>query len=191
MPTERISRPDRPTAASLTGGRRRLLLLLPLLTALLLQGCGFKLRTPASYRLPASISPLLITGLKRNDVLLARLESDLQAAGVALAQDQKKAASVLSFSPYRGGRRVTALDERGKAAEYEIREAITFALAARNGEVLVPKQEVSALRTYTDTRDRVLGKEGEALSLRAVLREDLAEQVMRRLVSQLAPAGKP
>jgi outer membrane lipopolysaccharide assembly protein LptE/RlpB len=166
--------------------RPRYILLPTLLSlALLLQGCGFKLRTPPSYDLTSSVSPMFIKGLARNDVLKTTLEEELNAAGVEITKDPKAATTTLSLSNHRSGRRITALDERGKAAEYELQEAITFTLISNAGVQMVPKQKVTALRTYTDTRNQVLGKEGEAVSLRVILRQDLAGQILRRLGTQL------
>lgn len=162
---------------------------LPLLTllslAVLLQGCGFNLRTSASYELPPSISPIFIQGLERNNAIKRNLKADLRSAGIEITQDPKAATAILILSKHKSGRRITALDERGKAAEFELREAVTFRLFSNAGAQMVPKQEVHALRTYTDIRNQVLGKEGEAVSLRVILSEDLAGQILRRLATQL------
>jgi LPS-assembly lipoprotein len=150
---------------------------------LVVQGCGFELR--GIHSLPASISPLYIEGVKRNNELTEALTSQLNSAGVVVTQERKAASAILRLSDYNSERRVVALNKKGKVAEYELHEGLRFALLDRSGAELISSQQVNILQSYVNPEDRVLGKQLEEDSLRQDMRRDLAGQIIRRLETQL------
>jgi len=154
-----------------------------LLLALIIEGCGFKLR--GVYSLPDSISPIYIEGVSREHEMADALTSQLKSSGILVSNERKEANAILSVSHYRSDRRVVALDKSGKVAEYELHEALRFQLVDGSGTELVSSQQVNLLQSYSNPEERVLGKKLEEESLRRDMRRDLASQIMRRLEAQL------
>ncbi len=154
-----------------------------LLLVLVTEGCGFKLR--GIHSLPASISPLFIEGVSREHELTNALTSQLKSAGILIIDERKEANAILRLSDYSSDRRVVALNKSGKVAEYELHEALRFELVDGSGTELVSSQQVSLLQSYVNPEDRVLGKQLEEDFLRRDMRRDLADQIIRRLETQL------
>jgi len=84
----------------------------------LLGGCGFHLRGEDSLKLPASLSPMRITGLSTSDPLYGALRGALAEAGVGTTDSDAAAQSFLVLSGREDRRRVLALNEAGKAIEF-------------------------------------------------------------------------
>jgi LPS-assembly lipoprotein len=164
-------------------GKKIFSLALLLLTASLLQGCGFQLR--GSVTLPSTIGPVYIQGLGEYDELRRELAQMFTFSDIPVAAKPQGAGSTLRIDSRARDRRVLSVDGSGKAAEYELHEGARFALVAADGTTLVERQTVSAITTYLNSETQVLGKQQEEGTLRKDLQRDLASQIMRRLQAQL------
>jgi LPS-assembly lipoprotein len=157
--------------------------LLLLALALLLQGCGFKLREAS--RLPSSISPVYIQGLGEFDALRLELVQQINLGGVQVTDDREAAGSRLQVSQHRSDKRTLAVDSSGKVIEYELHEQASFRLLDPAGLELATPQRASVLRTQLDSGTRVLARQNEEQMLRQEMRKELAGQMIRRLQSSL------
>lgn len=164
-------------------GKKFISVALLLLTASLLQGCGFQLR--GSVALPASIGPVYIQGLGEYDELRRELAQIFTFSDITVLKEPKGAASTLRIDNRSTDRRVLSVDGNGNVAEYELHEGARFSLVATDGSALVKPQVVSAITTYLNAETQVLGKQQEEGTLRKDLQRDLASQIMRRLQAQL------
>ena len=131
---------------------------------LALNGCGFHLR--GDYALPERVSPLRISGMSRFSEFHRRLAQRLEASGVSVAGD------------YGGDQFVTALDDDGKAAEYELSRAVSFSLRdAATRELLIPWRRLEDRRLYSFVPDSGFGK--------AMEREEIIDQLDRAMVENI------
>lgn len=154
---------------------------LMLLSMSLLGGCGFHLRGEDSLKLPASLSPMRITGLSTSDPLYGALRGALAEAGVGTTDSDAAAQSFLVLSGREDRRRVLALNEAGKAIEFEMVEAVTFSLLDRERNVLLANYRIVNENSYTDPTGDPLGKAGEQTLLRNSARQETVRQIMARL----------
>ncbi len=139
--------------------------------AALLTGCGFHLRGAQDVRLQPELSPMLISGIGTADPLYAALAAALAEGGVTVTKQAGEANSFLLLS----------VNAKGQAIEYDVVEGVTFELRDRNRETLVEEQRIEVDRTYTDPAGDPLALAGERVLLREQARQDLVQQIVRRL----------
>ena len=150
---------------------------------LLLSGCGFHLR--GDHALPERISPVQITGIDRFSDFHRRLRHALMDNGIAVA-DGPEAETRLALRGYRSRQFVTALDERGKAAEYEISRAVTFVLTEKaGGRVLVPEREFERRGLYAEEPLTGFGIILEREEIIAQLEEQLVDDILTAISLKL------
>ncbi|HPE79789.1 MAG: hypothetical protein H6961_05350 [Chromatiaceae bacterium] len=156
--------------------------LLLLLATLGLTACGFQPRGQA-VMLSGVPSPLHIAGLTPYSPLQRELANQLEASGASLSETAAGAAAVLRISDWRSGSRVLSVNSRNKAVEYELEESATFALRTADGREPVAPQTVRTLRILFQPEDAVLGSSREAELLRADMRRQLVDSIVRRLAA--------
>ncbi len=156
-------------------------LILLLVVAVSLAGCGFHLRGEESLKLSASLSPMRITGLASGDPLYRELRGALAEAGVSVTDSDAAAQTFLVLRGRENRRRVLALNEAGKAIEYEMVEAVTFSLLDRERNVLLADYRVANENSYADPTGDPLGKAAEQTLLRNSARQETVRQIMARL----------
>ncbi|MCU0767372.1 MAG: LPS assembly lipoprotein LptE [Gammaproteobacteria bacterium] len=149
--------------------------------AALLTGCGFHLRGAQDVRLQPELSPMLISGIGTADPLYAALAAALAEGGVTVTKQAGEANSFLLLSARENRRRVVSVNAKGQAIEYDVVEGVTFELRDRNRETLVEEQRIEVDRTYTDPAGDPLALAGERVLLREQARQDLVQQIVRRL----------
>jgi outer membrane lipopolysaccharide assembly protein LptE/RlpB len=156
-------------------------LILLLVVAAWLAGCGFQLRSAESLRLPTRLSPMHLSGTAATDPLGAELVAALSEAGVTITSSRETAQSFLVLSGRDNRRRVLAVNAQGRAIEYEMVDAVTFELLDRERNVLLPAFRVVNESSYSDPTGDPLGKAGEQVLLRDTARRDTVQQIMARL----------
>ncbi len=154
-----------------------------LLTLLFLHGCGFHLRQGAE--LPASISPVIINGLKTYSGLGQELSHRLKSNTVQVTEERKEANTMLRISSYRKKSRTLSVDGSGKVAQTELRHTLSFDLLDASGETLVPKQDIKVVRNYINTEEQKLGKTTEARQLTEGIQQELARIITLRIQAHL------
>lgn len=158
-------------------------LLLLLLLAAQLAGCGFQPRGAAMSRLGDLPQPLHIAGLARFSDLYRELDRQLAAAGVEMTGGPAGSGSTLVVSRWDQGSRVLSVDSRNKAVEYEIDELVTFALRSAAGEELLPARTERVIRIQYRPPTSVLGASRESELLREDMRRELVGRILRRLAA--------
>lgn len=164
--------------------RRRFLVFASLTAALQIGGCGFHLR--GDHALPARISPVLVQGIDRFSSFYRKLADALDASGVAVTADAGAAATVLQLQGFKGDQFVTAVDDQGKASEYDLILASGFMLRDRvSGVELVPLQGVEARRLFTQQGGTGFGKTLEREEIVTQLEEQMADDIVRAISARL------
>lgn len=171
-----------PESPAVCGGRGSPLRLpvIALLAALLV-ACGFQLR--GSYDIPADLQPLRVdAGGEFGDAL----ERVLRTGGVELTRERDQAAATLRVTDRSEERRVLAIREDGRVDEYELVYRVTWHLAPSGGggdpaDHLIAATRYSGERSYIFDPGSRLAADDEEEVLREILREDLADRILRRL----------
>ncbi|PPE69657.1 hypothetical protein IS481_01745 [Caldimonas thermodepolymerans] len=154
-------------------------LLLGTLPALLLAGCGFRLR--GDYRFAFQTIKL---GFAQRSEIGDELRRQLAAApDVRVVESAKDAQVVLEVLEDRVSRSASASTAAGQVREITLRTRLRFRLLTAAGRELIPETELvlSQLLSYNETD--ALGKESEEAELVRDMRRDIVAQVMRRLAA--------
>ena len=152
------------------------LLLVILLSASFLTGCGFKLR--GSIDLPDSIRSVSISSpdVKLRDLLADRLESN----NVTVVRDGVGTAHV-SIDSAEIFREVTTIDDRGKSTGYNLILRATYRVLDGNGKELVKPSNATARRDYNYDPDQLLSATREEELLHDEMREEVASSILRKM----------
>ncbi|MEJ2308379.1 MAG: LPS assembly lipoprotein LptE [Gammaproteobacteria bacterium] len=153
-------------------------LLILLLLASLLAGCGFQLRSSDALMAHA---PLYIAGLARYDTLRQSLEDTLTASHVALVPSKEMAKSIMKIRDQGERQQIITVDSRGKATEYMLIRTVGVSLVTPDGSVLVPEHTVSVRRTWTEAGKTGLAGSREARELRLRMLRELSMSILRAL----------
>lgn len=170
--------------------RRTLALLGP--AALLLAGCGFALRKAPRYafrsiylQLPesSSLGPLLIRALRFNP--------ELQV--LTTAAERASADVILDVRSEQREKVVAGLNAAGQVREFVLRLRLRFRLITPAGRELIPETELLLQREVGFAETAALAKEEEEALLNRDMRNDMVQQLMRRLaaVTSLSAGAMP
>lgn len=160
-----------------TPSRRRLLLAGGGLTALLVSGCGFRLRGPQAL----DFATVYINTPPETE-LGAQLRRLIATSGTTtVTEDAEQAEARLQILGNDRGREILSLTGAGKVREYQLTQSLRFQLLGQGGKVLIPPTSLLARREYTFDDSQILGKEQEENLLYRDMQNDLVQQLMRRL----------
>lgn len=177
-------------------------LVLILMLAGLLAGCGFKLRGSADlpgYKLPFTTINL---GLDSTSEFHAQLKRTIEASspGTRVVADAREAEAVLAVIVDRSEKNILSLTAAGRAREYQLIRTFSFRVhgqaptpttpAAKYSDTPVvgpteylPPSTITLRRDITFSDDLVLSKESEEVLLWRDIQGDLVQQLMRRLAA--------
>lgn len=159
--------------------RRRLLLAGGGLTALLLSGCGFRLRGPQAL----DFATVHINTPPETE-LGAHLRRLIATSGTTtVTEDAAQAEARLHILGNNRGREILSLTGAGKVREYQLTQTLRFQLLDKAGKPLIPPTSLAARREYTFDDSQALGKEQEEALLYRDMQADLVQQMMRRLAA--------
>ena len=156
------------------------MMLAVLATTAIVTSCGWQLR--GSYDFPPALVPIAV-----GDGDLADELSDTLRPGGVLARDaEAPAASRIEVLEESFNRRVLAVDQNGRAEEYELLYDVTWQLvAAGTGDnaqrILIAPQTARASRTYDYDSGAILSANQQEEALREDMRDDVAQRILFRL----------
>ena len=162
--------------------RRTLLALLPA-PALLLAGCGFKLRGVQQF----SFRTLYIAAPDTSP-LARELRRTLQGAAdtVQVLTDpaqKAQAEAILEVLAEQRERSVVGLNASGQVRELQLRLRVRFRVVTPNGEERIPETELLQQRDISYNETIALAKEAEEALLYRNMQTDLVQQLLRRLAA--------
>ena len=151
--------------------------------ALLLGGCGYKLR--GFGELPTAMAVTYIdSGRPQNarpSRLAAALRSALRANGIVVTEDPDAAGATLKILSENLRRRTVSASAGDEVREWTLRYDVDFAVTQADGTQLLPRESTSVVRDIIYSETQVLGREsGEEQAIQE-MRFDLASAIIRRL----------
>jgi len=158
--------------------------LLVVLVAALLAGCGFQLR---GTDLRSSVTRAYVEAAPRHGYE-APLRLALERAGVELLDVQAEDALVVELFDERRSRRSVSVSGSAVAAEFEVLMGVRYGVRDGAGRQLIEPQWLERERVYRADRDNILGSSEERALLEREMRDDLIQQIIRSL-DALAGAG--
>lgn len=148
-----------------------------LVAALLLSGCGYRLR--GDIALPRDVRTVHV---RAPAALGQDIRTLLESGGVALTPNRAEADASISVSDERYDKRVLSVDPTtGKEREFELAYTVSFVVTRRDGTKVIADGRVNLLRDFIFDPDEVLGKSREEDVLREEMRRDVAQQMMRQV----------
>ncbi len=148
----------------------------------LLSACGFHLRGPVE--LSAEITPIFIEQSGGDNVLNRELRKLLSQSGKEhLTQIKNEAKAVLDIVSAKQKKRVVAVDNRGRARQYDLSYVLRYRLTGKNIPQ-VDNDNVSVLnlrRSLNFDPDNVLAISHEVENLYDDMRKDSARLILQRL----------
>jgi LPS-assembly lipoprotein len=147
-----------------------------------LAGCGFALRTPPNYafRTVYLIAPEaggVRTALRR------ALEQNAQVRVLAESADRAGADVLLEVPGESREKVVSGRNVAGQVREFVLRTRLRFRLRTPSGLELLPMTELLAEREIGFAEQAALAKEEEEALLYRDMRQDLVQQMLRRLAA--------
>jgi len=153
-----------------------------LLSALVVQACGFHLR--GTFNLPPSMKTVYV---KSEDAALGvQVEQLLKQSGSSVIDESGTNAAIVKITNVNYERDVSTVDTRGKVTGYLLVLTASYSANDAAGKRLLREQRVRVQRDYRFDPEQVLVKEGEEEFLRQDMRSDAAQQIVR----QIAAAGR-
>ena len=146
--------------------------------ALLLGGCGFKLRQPAKL----SFASIALTGCGRRSTLAEELRRQL-AQQVQVLESPDKADVVLEVLDDQREKSVVASTAAAQVRELQLRLKFSFRARAPGGRELIPRVDLLVKRDLSYSETAALAKEAEEAELFREMQTDVVAQVLRRLAA--------
>lgn len=151
-------------------------------TASLLTACGFELR-----KAPDMAFSTLYTNIPDNSIFGQQLKRSLKANNqleiITDTRDIERAQVILELLEEAQEKVILSKSSTGTVREYVLRFRIRFKLRTRDGFELIPDSELVQEREISFSETAALSKASEEQLLYQDLRNDLVQQVLRRLAS--------
>ncbi|MFV8819506.1 LPS assembly lipoprotein LptE [Haliea sp. E17] len=153
-----------------------------LFLTLFLGACGFHLRGTGEGITVADEwrSMYLDTG-NPNSEFSREIRARFAANGIVWADKREDANYTLILGPERFSQKNLSLNAEARAAEFELTLASTFSVRDDKGKQVMPNANASVLKQMENDPRNVVGKAEEIRILRAEMRTELAQQIMRRI----------
>lgn len=154
-------------------------IVLALLTAIVLTGCGFHLRGSTSAQLPYKSVHIALPENAELGLWLGRyIES---SGGTRLVKKPDEAEATLQQLYDNRQQTILSVNAQGQVREYRLQVTYGFRVVDARNRVLVPPNEITVSRDMTYDASAVLAKEQEAALLWRDINFDVVAQIMRRL----------
>ncbi|MBT9522009.1 MAG: hypothetical protein IV101_14085 [Dechloromonas sp.] len=159
--------------------RSPLRLLLALIIAAALTGCGFHLRGVGSGNLPYKTMYIALPDTADVNIWLQRY---IKASGsTEIVEDAKAADAIFQQLGDNRLKTILSVNAQGRVREYRLQLTYTFRIVNQKGQVLVPANEVALTRDISFDDSNILAKDIEEGLLWRDMNNDLVNQIMRRL----------
>ena len=170
---------------SSSGLLSRVRVLFAVCLVLTLSACGFHLRgSNGSFMLPFATMNI---GLPDTSPLAIDLKRYIRAVGSTEIVDTREAADatleVLADPEKTRTKSILSLNSNGRVREYQLGYSIQFRVVDKAGNVLLGLTTIALNRPITFNESQVLAKETEEAQLYRDMRNDLVQQIMRRLAA--------
>ncbi len=163
----------------LNGYKKQLIVLSMLLSTMLLNACGFKLR--GDYLLAPQLQTLYVSSVDTHGELTRLVKKHLQVNHVKILNRPQSKTPELRILADKLDRRTLSVFDNGQVAEYEIIYTVNYQLSLPNKEAL--KFSFELTRDYQDDPDNALAKSRELSLMLSEMRRQAADRILRNMAS--------
>ena len=147
--------------------------------AVMLNGCGWRLR--GSMGMEMSLPPIYLEIQNGSPELRNELPLTFNSAGVKLAKERADAPLILVIQNETQQRRVLAVGSAGKVSEYELQYQLKFSVVDQTGKDVMAADTITQQREYSFNEEEVLAKGEEEQQLFSFMRSMAIQTLLRRL----------
>jgi LPS-assembly lipoprotein len=152
-----------------------------LATALLLSACGFQLRGTGDVAVSDEWRSMYLVTNNPNSEFSREVKARFAANGVEWKDDKKAANYAVVLGPERFSQRNLSLNSEARAAEFELTMRSTFSVNDGAGGQVMEATTSSVVKQMENDPRNVVGKAEEIRILKAEMRGELAQQILRRI----------
>jgi LPS-assembly lipoprotein len=152
--------------------------LLLLLVAVVVAACGFHLQPEAE--LPAEMERVRLEIQNPYSTFARRMRILLEQGGVSVVEDES-ATAILRIPRNQVRKEILTIGDNARVREYRLRHTVEFSLLDRDGDIVVPEQQLEQSRVLSFDEQDILGAAQEDEQLRREMADTLARLVLRRL----------
>lgn len=151
-------------------------------TALLLSGCGFKLRGAPDFAFQSLYVNAGETSPFGNEIR-RNLASVAALTLVTDAREQASAQAILDILYEAREKTVVGVNTSGQVREFQLRTRLRFRLRTPQGKELIEPTELLLHRDISFNESAVLAKEAEEGLMYRDMQSDIVQQIIRRLAA--------
>jgi len=145
---------------------------------LLLAACGFQLRGQG----PGGAFPYAQAQVAGDGPVAEQLRQNLRLLdSVQLVSAAQSGVARIDLLGERRERKVGALDNDGRVAEYRLFYILSYRVATPDGEELINTSELRQFRDYTYDENNALGNDAQEQMLLRDMQQAMAQQILRRV----------
>lgn len=146
--------------------------------AVALAGCGFHLRGSGE----SSQLPFRAMYVEGGSPVAEQLKRHVRLSpGTRLTDTPAEAEAVIAIESDNSEKVIRSLSAAGKVLEYELRHSVSYSLRGPGGMSLLPVADIQSKRYLTYSDAELYGKGAEEELLIKDMRNDLAQQIVRRI----------
>lgn len=144
----------------------------------LLSACGWHLR--GSMSMPLDLDTVFVTAEDSHGALITDLKRTLASNNVTTTGQSADAQYSIMLSNEKNDRRTVSVGNDALAAEYELNMSVDYHITNQAGEE-VASNNATTYRSYTFNQDAVVAKAEEERLIQQEMRNNLVQQILRRL----------
>ena len=145
-----------------------------------LNACGFQLRGTTGTSVPEAWRKMHLITTNPNSELSREVQSTFTANGVEWV-DKEEANYLMKIGNERFKQRNLSLNAQARAAEFELTLLVTFEVLDAQGNDVMEASDASVIKQMENDPRNVVGKAEEVRILRAEMRTELVQQMLRRI----------
>lgn len=153
----------------------------------LLSACGLRLKGTGSS--PTTSKHIFVSGIPAYNPFVRQLQKTVALSGGSVTDNLKTFDVHLHVFDQHRIRREISLSQRGKANEYELIYEIIFEVIDKDGNQVMPKQNISITRDYFNPQVQVLGKANEENTIWQEIYKTSVNNLLQRLEVALKQPG--
>lgn len=144
-------------------------------------GCGFHLR--GNIEVPEALRTVYLSSENPGSGLTKRVRQSMRASGISLTANSAAAPYTLYLLDERMEKRSISVDSIAAAAEFQLRQLVSYEVRDINNRLLIGPLEVISERNFQNDINNVVGKRDEERLILEEMQVHLASQIMRRYQS--------
>ena len=160
-------------------GKAIIIILALLVSGLMIQACGFKLR--GNVAISTDLAPVQISDLGGVSQIAPLLREAMLGQGIAVVQESTQANAIVNLMTERFDRKVLTVSSAGQVQEYALTYSVVFFVNSNDGTELLKKSSVYVERVLRFDEAALSARAAEAGALNTSMLQDATRQILRQM----------